>query len=65
MKVLYRKFRILDQPSIKIVFEFCEFDAVRTTKVLSMAENFKVPAVVVKRLVDYPEKSENYIEELC
>lgn len=61
---MYKKFNILDKPSTKILFEFCEFDSARAYKVLAIGKTLRSPACIIENLVKHPEKSEEYIDAL-
>jgi hypothetical protein len=54
IKFLYKKFNILDKPSTKILFEFCEFDSKRAFKVLAIGKTLRSPACIIETIVKNP-----------
>ena len=64
IKFLYKKFNVLDRPNTKILYEFCEFDAERTYKVLSIAKTLRNPLCIIENLIKNAERSEEYIDAL-
>ena len=64
VKILNKTFRFLDQHYVRLLFQFCEYDAVRTYKVLEILKEWQLPSSFIKKLVDFPNDSDDLITGL-
>ena len=61
VKSLSKKFKFYDTSNIKLIYEFCEFEYLKTFKVLSMIETLPTPITFIKNLIDQPQNSDQML----
>lgn len=62
MRVLSKHYRFLEQHYIRLLFEFCEFEAIRACRVLEVLKDLQTPYAFIKKLVDFPDSSDDIIK---
>lgn len=63
VKILSKKYTIMDHYYIRLLFQFCEFDGIKTYKVLEMIKDSLIPVAFIKKLVDHPKDSDSMIKD--
>lgn len=58
IKCFSREYKCLPKFEIRLLLEFCEYDLLKTEKVLKVITDYKKPDLVIKEFIEKPEATD-------